>query len=148
METWKPHVAAVVSTSAAVILQRGDGRVLLIHENYGRRRWSLPGGAVEPGEAPWEAAVREAYEEIGVRVRIGHLAAICFVRQQPDQEDHLAFGFTGEIIGPGLPRVADPAEIAEIAWLLPGEWPEPRTRSGPVLVAAAVAGSRGAFREA
>ncbi len=54
--TQVPHVVSVVSTSASVILRRGDN-VLLIHENYGRRRWSLPSGAVGPGETPWEAAV-------------------------------------------------------------------------------------------
>jgi 8-oxo-dGTP diphosphatase len=42
----------------------GDrGRVLLIRENYDRRRWGLPGGRIEDGEAPWEAAIREAREE-------------------------------------------------------------------------------------
>lgn len=137
----------MVSTSAAVILLRGDGRVLLVRENYGHRRWSLPGGAVEPGETPWAAAVREAREELGVRVRIRHLAAVCFVCRRPDREDHLAFGFTAEIVG-SEPRVADPNEIAEIAWTRPEAWPSPRTRSGPVLVAEAVAGSRGACREA
>ena len=29
----------------------GQGRVLLIHKNYGQRRWSLPGGVLEPGES-------------------------------------------------------------------------------------------------
>jgi ADP-ribose pyrophosphatase YjhB (NUDIX family) len=140
------HGVSVASTSAAVILRRG-GHVLLIHENYGRRRWSLPGGAVEPGEAPWEAAVREAREEVGVDVQIAHMVAVCFIRRQPQQEDHLAFGFTGEVVG-GQIRVADPTEIAEIAWMRPEEWPEPRTLSGPILVAEAVAGSLGAFREA
>jgi 8-oxo-dGTP diphosphatase len=138
-------VAAVMSVSAAMILTRADGRVLLIHENYGGRRWSLPGGAVETGEAPWQAAVREAREEVGVEVQLGHLAAVCFVPGQGEREDHLAFGFTGEIVG-DEPRVADPLEIAEIAWMRPEEWPAPRTVSGPVLVAEAVAGSRGAFR--
>jgi 8-oxo-dGTP diphosphatase len=142
---WTPYVAAVMSVSAAMILTRPDGRVLLIHENYGRRRWSLPGGAVETGEAPWEAAVREAREEVGVDVRIRCLAAVCFVRGRDERADHLAFGFTGEIAG-GEPSVADPHEIAEIAWMLPEEWPAPRTLTGPILVAESVAGSRGAFR--
>jgi ADP-ribose pyrophosphatase YjhB (NUDIX family) len=128
-----------------MILTRADGCVLLVHENYGRRRWSLPGGVVELGETPWEAAVREAREEVGVEVNIRHLAAVCFVRHRPERADALAFGFVGEIVR-GLPTVADPTEIAEIAWVRPENWPVPRTRSGPILVAEAVAGARGAFR--
>lgn len=46
-----------------------DGKVLLLHredENW----WEVPGGKVEDGESPTEAAVREAREEIGVEVEL------------------------------------------------------------------------------
>jgi 8-oxo-dGTP pyrophosphatase MutT (NUDIX family) len=33
-------------------------------------RWTFPKGHIEPGEAPWQAAQREALEEAGVRGRI------------------------------------------------------------------------------
>lgn len=33
-------------------------------------RWSIPGGAVDPGETPARAAVREAYEETGLTVEL------------------------------------------------------------------------------
>lgn len=33
--------------------------------------WEFPGGKVEPGETPQDAAVRETLEELGVRVRLG-----------------------------------------------------------------------------
>jgi 8-oxo-dGTP diphosphatase len=43
--------------AAAAVLDAG-GRVLLVEENYDRRRWGFPGGAVEPGESPLDAVVR------------------------------------------------------------------------------------------
>ncbi|MGD8200221.1 NUDIX domain-containing protein [Ornithinimicrobium sp. W1679] len=36
--------------------------------------WEFPGGKVEPGEDPADAAVREAAEELGVRVVLGPAA--------------------------------------------------------------------------
>lgn len=44
-----------------------DGRLLLVRRNE-IDVWEMPGGLVEPGEAPWEAATRECLEEIGVDV--------------------------------------------------------------------------------
>lgn len=32
--------------------------------------WELPGGKLEPGEAPDAAAIREAFEELGVTMRV------------------------------------------------------------------------------
>ncbi len=38
--------------------------VLLVRSRNGR--WTLPGGRIDPGEAAFEAAAREAHEEAGV----------------------------------------------------------------------------------
>lgn len=36
----------------------------------------FPGGGAEPGESPEEAAIREATEELGVRVELQHLVTV------------------------------------------------------------------------
>ena len=48
-----------------------DGEVLLIRKRkgFGAGKINGVGGRVEPGERPEEAAVREVFEEVGVRVR-------------------------------------------------------------------------------
>ncbi|MEX5294036.1 NUDIX domain-containing protein [Kocuria sp. CPCC 205268] len=62
----------IVQAAAAVVV-RGDGRLLLVRRGREpqRGRWSVPGGKLEPGETPAQAAVREVLEETGVRVRAG-----------------------------------------------------------------------------
>jgi len=55
-----------VTASAVVVGRRGT--VMLLHRRLGR--WMQPGGHLNPGEAPWNAALREAGEETGLPV--GH----------------------------------------------------------------------------
>ncbi|AXG99147.1 NUDIX domain-containing protein [Deinococcus wulumuqiensis] len=49
---------------ACAWIEREDGRVLMTEARMG---WTLPGGGIERGETPEQAAVREAWEEVGVR---------------------------------------------------------------------------------
>ena len=47
-----------------------DGKVLMIRRKFepNKGRWSLPGGLLEVGEDPEEAAKREVREELGLEV--------------------------------------------------------------------------------
>lgn len=46
-----------------------DQQVLMVrHIHDGRDYWTLPGGGVEPGETPAQAAEREVFEETGIRI--------------------------------------------------------------------------------
>ncbi|HSX01282.1 MAG TPA: NUDIX domain-containing protein [Candidatus Saccharimonas sp.] len=63
--------APIVKTRAAVAVIY-DGRVLLVHRHKaGREYYVLPGGKVEAGETPEQAAVRELREETTLAVELG-----------------------------------------------------------------------------
>ena len=77
-----PHIArlrAVVGhellllPSVSLLIRDTDGRILLAKEAGRDDGWGVPGGAVDIGESPAEAAVREAREEIGTDVRLVRL---------------------------------------------------------------------------
>ncbi len=53
---------------AAVVVVNDDQDLLMVKSP--RRGWEIPGGQVEQGERPAEAAAREAREESGIDVRI------------------------------------------------------------------------------
>jgi 8-oxo-dGTP pyrophosphatase MutT (NUDIX family) len=53
-----------VTGSAVVVGPRGT--VLHMHKRL--HRWLQPGGHVEPGEGPWDTALRESREETGLEV--------------------------------------------------------------------------------
>ena len=98
------------------------GRVLLIKENYGRRRYGPPGGRMEAGESPRQAVIREAEEEIGVRIRAHRLIGIYYFADEP----WLAFTFRCDIED-GEPAVPPTGEIAEVGWFDPHDLPAPVT---------------------
>ncbi|MFF3906635.1 NUDIX domain-containing protein [Streptomyces sp. NPDC001848] len=63
-----------LTASAAALFFNQDGEVLIVNPTY-KNYWNLPGGAVDVdrGETPYEAAVREVREELGIAPAIGRL---------------------------------------------------------------------------
>lgn len=59
--------------AASAVITDDAGRVLLVLRGTEpeKGRWSIPGGTVESGETLRDAAAREAFEETGLRVRVG-----------------------------------------------------------------------------
>lgn len=72
------------------------------------RTYGIYLGCVEKGESPWEGVVREVKEEVGLVVRVSHLAGI----YAKPKYDELAFSFSCEIIGGNL-TLTDEADVIQ-----------------------------------
>ncbi len=103
----------------AVALVAQDGRVLLQRRPEGTMHaglWEFPGGKVDAGESPEQAAVREMEEELGVILEIDALEAVGFA--------------SGRLEGPGA-QGAGPGRALVILLYRARAWgEEPVSREG------------------
>jgi GrpB-like predicted nucleotidyltransferase (UPF0157 family)/ADP-ribose pyrophosphatase YjhB (NUDIX family) len=94
-------VSMAVRAHTAVIRR---GQILMVrHVHDGRDYWTLPGGSVEPGELPEQAAARELDEETGIRPTCLRPLyeddrEACFVSTCSDLQE-ARVGFDPELIG-------------------------------------------------
>ena len=103
---------------AAVLVWNPRGEVLLVRpsaDSGWAPGWATPGGMLERGETPEDAAARETMEETGVHVRlVGLTKVIAYtVRHGSEALEYTFFQFEGELVG-GTPRRG--AGIGAVAW--------------------------------
>jgi 8-oxo-dGTP pyrophosphatase MutT (NUDIX family) len=110
--------------AVSVLIWHDDGRLLLVR-GADTGTWQMIGGAVEPGESPWDAARRETAEETGVEVSLTRIRGVIggprFQHTYPngDQVAFVSTVFDARIVS-GTP-VPDDDEVIEVAWFDPAE---------------------------
>ena len=109
---------------AAFGLALRDGRLALVKVTYPDKPpfLDLPGGAIDPGERPEEALIREFGEETGLVVQAGALIALAsqyFLTKGGEAVNNRCRFFEAEIVG------ADPMlkveQDHELVWIEPVE---------------------------
>jgi 8-oxo-dGTP diphosphatase len=134
----------VTRKAASVVLTDEHGRLLLVHEDYGGRRWGLPGGRHEPGESIEETAIREAKEETNLDVELGEVIGEYLIVSAGGERLLDVSVFEATVVG-GEMRPQE-GEIDDIGWFHPDRLPHPMTNTAPPAIADAVRGARGVHR--
>lgn len=118
----------ILLPSVSVLILDDAGRLLLVrHADHGDG-WAVLGGAVDPGESPAEAAVREAREEIGVEVRLDRLVDVLggpdyeVTYPHGDRTAYVTAVYEAQIVS-GVPS-PDQDEITQLSWFTAHELPD------------------------
>lgn len=111
-----------VTGSAIVVGRRGV--VLLRHKRLGL--WLQPGGHIDPGETPWEAALREAEEETGLAVRFAEVGSdgvppLVHVDVHPGGRGHTHLDLRYLVDGGAADPEPPAGESQDIGWFA---WPD------------------------
>jgi mutator protein MutT len=96
-------------TCAGAVVRDAEQRLLLVKRGQppAQGTWTLPGGRVEPGETPAQAAAREVREETGLDVSVGELLATVQVL------GYVVHDFAASVAG-GTLRAGDDAD--DVRW--------------------------------
>jgi 8-oxo-dGTP diphosphatase len=106
-----------VVACAGAVVRRDDGRILVIQRAHAPSQglWSIPGGRVEAGETPAEAARREVREETGLEIDVAGLLGRVLLPAGNDVEYDVS-DFTALVVGdPDAACAGDDA--ADVRWV-------------------------------
>jgi ADP-ribose pyrophosphatase YjhB (NUDIX family) len=125
--------------AAGLVIRDGDGRVLAVKPNY-KEGWLLPGGTVDPGEAPRTAARREGREELGLDIEPGALLLIAHSAFPDPIGDGLSFLYDGGSLPESAEVTLQEEELTEWKFVAPEDFEEFFGSHGAVHVGAALTG--------
>jgi len=110
------EVVSVPCDGAAAVVTHPDNGVLMIYRHRfitDRWGWEIPGGMVDPGEEPVDAAARELREETGWTADdLRPLTTMHPSSGLSDQRFHLFLGSGAHRVG----EPTDPSEASRVEW--------------------------------
>jgi 8-oxo-dGTP diphosphatase len=112
-------VTEIKPAVSMAIITKGD-RVLMVRrrQQEGKLLWAFPGGGIEAGETPEQAAVREVAEEVALEAKA---VRVLGARVHPQTGADMTYVACEAVAGEA--RVEDDEELAEVAWITLEEIP-------------------------
>lgn len=115
-----PRGVEVVGSS---IIENAEGKILVAQSPQWKNKWTMPGGHIEPGETIEAGLLREAEEEIGLKLK--SKGVIAFGELIGSKDYHrpahfVYFDLLCEVEGGQVAKL-DGEELTDYRWVTPAE---------------------------
>lgn len=109
---WAGAVNIIIENRKILLMKRSDNS--RTYPGY----WGLVGGFLEFGETGEQGAVREAFEEIGVKVAVIKFVGRYYNTEYKPGKNVISLPHYSKIIS-GIPHPAQPEECSDVRWFAP-----------------------------
>lgn len=101
------------ASSATLIMTNQAGEALIVKAHY-KPHWTFPGGVIDPGETPLQAACRETYEEVGIEVSPSDVSFVSIADRRSAHAETYQFVFRMNVpLSAGVRITLQENEIAD-----------------------------------
>jgi 8-oxo-dGTP pyrophosphatase MutT (NUDIX family) len=119
-----------VHVTGSAIITGSRGTVLHLHKRL--HRWLQPGGHLDRGETPWDAALRESVEETGMPLaHAGGAPTLVHLDVHPAAKGHVHLDLRYLLEAPDVDPAPPPDESQDVRWF---PWPDALAAADEALV--------------
>lgn len=105
---------------AGALITDANDRILVVEPTY-KDTWEIPGGLVDPAEAPRTACARELREELGLAIIPGRLLMMDHQTLPPPRNDSIMFVYDGGVLTDPATIVLQASELRSFRFLPPDD---------------------------
>lgn len=105
-------------------LIKSNGKYLMIRNSYGKMHWTFPGGGMKKNELAEEAAKRETFEEVGIKLE--KLEYFGFKENNRHFKRDTVYFFKADVND--VTVKIDPNEVKEYNWFSRDNFPDQQSK--------------------